>query len=107
MTKCPQILVVLSKVLPANAPFAIVTVVGSLINTVHTDVLSINTGNSADVAEIGVVCFLFVAFMSCRNATPLVCQLEVEKGQGTVSFTFPVAFEDDRFSVFCPLPYGM
>ena len=46
MAKRSQVLVVLSKVLPANVPSAIAIAVGSLINTTHTDVLGINTDNS-------------------------------------------------------------
>ena len=36
--------------------------------------------------------------MLYRDATSLVLQPKIEKGQGTVSFTFPVAPKDDRRS---------
>ena len=98
MAKCLQMLVVLSKVSPANVPSAIVIAVGSLINTTPTDVLSINTGNSVDATGIGVVVHFGVALVSRRDATSLVLTPEIEKGQGTVSFTFPGAPKDDRRS---------
>jgi len=98
----------LRKLSPVNVPSAIVIAVGSLINTIPIDVLSINTGNSVDATGVGEVVYFFVALMSHRDATSLVLKPEIEKGQGTVSFTFPVSPKHGRRSpICCHLPLGL
>ena len=97
---------VLCKLSLANVLSAIVIAVGSLINTTPIDVLSINTGNSVDVTGIGVVVHFAVALLSHRDATSLVIKPEMEKGQGTVSFTFPVSPKDGSGSLVLTLPGG-
>ena len=88
--------VFLSKLSLANVRSAIVSAVGSLLNTIPIDVLNINTGNSVHATGIGVVVHFVVALMPHRDATSLVFKPEIEKGQGTVSFTFPVSPKDGR-----------
>ena len=93
-----QMPVLLWKLSLVNVRSAIVIAVGSLINTIPIDVLSINTGNTVGATGVGEVRCTFIALMYHRDDTELVLKPKIAKGQGTVSFTFPASPKHGRRS---------
>jgi len=66
----------------------IVIAVGFPTSTSLTDALSINTGSGVNATTLGMACAFLDAYAPCRLSIAHATT-PVEKGQGTVSFTFP------------------
>ena len=86
----------LHNALPVNVPSAIAIAVGCPTSISLIDALSINIGNIVNATAIGVAWVLLDAFMLPGDTPSPMRQLKTEKGQGTVSFTFPDTPIDSR-----------
>jgi len=82
--------------LPVNVPSAIAIAAGSPTNITPIDALSLNIGNLVNATVIGVVWVLLDALMLSGDTPSAIQQPKTEKGQGTVSFTFPDTPIDSR-----------